>query len=98
VVFPKIELKSGNVAKKLKKSDKNLGWLRKGCFITQIFTILKYTKKHWNEFTIALGDLKTREVWLSDLEKLRDPDAHRRDYYHIKNILLWVFLVRLEQD
>ena len=36
-------------------------------------------KKHWTHFAPALDDLKTTEVWLSELEKLRDADAHRRE-------------------
>ncbi|MGO9175600.1 MAG: Swt1 family HEPN domain-containing protein [Desulfobaccales bacterium] len=36
--------------------------------------------KNWDgEFKEALGDWKTMEVWLDELGKLRDPDAHRRE-------------------
>jgi hypothetical protein len=46
-------------------------------------------KKHWVLFSCALGDLKTFEVWMSELEKLRDPDAHRRELLpHQKNLIL----------
>jgi hypothetical protein len=48
-------------------------------------------KKHWNLFSEALGDLKTTEVWLTALEKLRDPDAHRRELLpHQKSLILGV--------
>jgi hypothetical protein len=37
-------------------------------------------KKHWAQvFAEALGDWRTFEVRLADLEKLRDSDAHRRE-------------------
>lgn len=38
-------------------------------------------KRHWDggDFAAALGDWKTLEVWLAELHKLRDPDAHRRE-------------------
>ncbi len=46
-------------------------------------------KKHWDLFSSALGDLKTFEVWLSEMEKLRDPDAHRRELLpHQKHLIL----------
>ena len=49
-------------------------------------------KKHWSgEFSKALGDWKTMEVWLSELEKLRDPDAHRRELLpHQKHLILGI--------
>jgi hypothetical protein len=36
-------------------------------------------KKHWEKFSPALGDFKTMEVFLTELGRLRDPDAHRRE-------------------
>ncbi len=36
-------------------------------------------KKNWEKFTPALGDLKTIEVYLGELEKMRDAEAHGRD-------------------
>jgi hypothetical protein len=35
-------------------------------------------KKHWSHFSDALGDQKTLLVFLAELGRLRDPDAHRR--------------------
>src|ERR1022692_4861878 len=32
-------------------------------------------KKNWEKFSPALGDLKTVEVYLGELEKMRDPTA-----------------------
>jgi hypothetical protein len=46
---------------------------------TDLFPLLK---KNWSacpEFAVALGELKQLEVYLGLLEKLRDPDAHRRE-------------------
>jgi hypothetical protein len=48
--------------------------------------------KNWSgPFSEALGDWKTMEVWLSELEKLRDPDAHRRELMpHQKHLALGI--------
>jgi len=37
-------------------------------------------QKNWaGPFSDALGDWKTTEVWLEELKRMRDPDAHRRE-------------------
>jgi hypothetical protein len=36
-------------------------------------------KKNWEKFSAALGDLRTVEVYLGELEKMRDAGAHGRD-------------------
>src|ERR1039458_6350117 len=36
-------------------------------------------KRNWEKFSPALGDLKTVEVYLGELEKMRDAGAHGRD-------------------
>lgn len=47
--------------------------------------------KNWEHFSDALGEWKTIEVWLSEIEKLRDPEAHRRELLpHQKNLLIGV--------
>jgi hypothetical protein len=47
--------------------------------------------KNWGEFAPALGDWKTMEVWLTEFEKLRDPDAHRRELLpHQKHLVLGI--------
>jgi hypothetical protein len=52
-------------------------------------TILK--KKWQDEFSIVFGDWKTMEVLLTELEKLRDPDAHRRELLpHQKHFILGI--------
>jgi hypothetical protein len=48
-------------------------------------------KKNWQEFSPALGDWKTMEVWLKELERLRDPDAHRRELLpHQKHLIIGI--------
>jgi hypothetical protein len=48
-------------------------------------------KKNWNEFAAPLGDWKRMEVWLKELERLRDPDAHRRELLpHQKHLILGI--------
>jgi hypothetical protein len=48
-------------------------------YYADFYDIPTILKKHWNHFTAALGDWKTIETFLGELEKLRDPDAHRRE-------------------
>ena len=49
-------------------------------YYADFYDLKNILKKHWSAiFSPALGDLKTFDVWLSELEKLRDPDAHRRE-------------------
>jgi hypothetical protein len=47
--------------------------------------------KNWPEFSEALGDWKTMEVWLDELGRLRDPDAHRRELLpHQKHLAIGI--------
>lgn len=48
-------------------------------YYADFYDITTILKKHWAAFTDALGEWKTMEVFLNQLEKLRDPDAHRRE-------------------
>jgi hypothetical protein len=49
-------------------------------YYADFYDLKTILQKHWSGiFSSALGDWKTMEVWLSELEKLRDPDAHRRE-------------------
>ena len=49
-------------------------------YYADFYDLKTILKKHWaNVFSAALGDWKTLEVYLTELEKLRDPDAHRRE-------------------
>jgi len=49
-------------------------------YYADFYDLKTILKKHWAQyFTQALGDWKIMEVLLAELEKLRDPDAHRRE-------------------
>lgn len=49
-------------------------------YYADFYDLKTILKKHWGQhFSTALGDWKTMEVWLTELERLRDPDAHRRE-------------------
>ncbi len=61
-------------------------------YYADFFDLKTILKKNWSgEFSEALGDWKTMEVWLNELEKLRDPDAHRRELLpHQKHLALGI--------
>ena len=47
--------------------------------------------KHWSDFSEALGEWKTMKVWLEELGRLRDPDAHRRELLpHQKHLAIGI--------
>jgi hypothetical protein len=56
-------------------------------YYADFYDLQNILKKHWDKFAPALGDWKVMEVYLGELEKLRDPDAHRRELLpHQKNL------------
>lgn len=61
-------------------------------YYADFYDLKPILKKNWQgDFSEAFGDLRTMEVWLSELEKLRDPDAHRRELLpHQKNLALGI--------
>jgi hypothetical protein len=60
-------------------------------YYADFYDLKTILEKHWSYFSVALGDWKTMRVWLSELEKLRDPDAHRRELLpHQKNLVLGI--------
>lgn len=61
-------------------------------YYADFYDLRTILKKHWSgEFSNALGDWRTIEVWLTELEKLRDPDAHRRELLpHQKHLILGI--------
>ena len=61
-------------------------------YYADFYDLKTILKKHWsNEFSTALGDWKTFEVLLTELEKLRDPDAHRRELLqHQKHLVIGI--------
>src|SRR6266404_2098739 len=48
-------------------------------YYADFFDVRTILEKNWEKFADALGDLKTMRVYLDELEKLRDPEAHRRE-------------------
>lgn len=61
-------------------------------YYADFYDLKTILKRHWSgEFSDALGEWKTMEVWLSELERLRDPDAHRRELLpHQKSLILGI--------
>jgi hypothetical protein len=61
-------------------------------YYADFYDLKTILKKHWSgEFSKALGDWKTMEVWLGELEQLRDPDAHRRELLpHQRHLILGI--------
>jgi len=61
-------------------------------YYADFYDLKTILKKNWaDEFPKALGDWKTFEVWLTELEKLRDPDAHRRELLeHQKHLAIGI--------
>ena len=61
-------------------------------YYADFYDLKTILKKHWaEEFAEPLGDWKTFEVWLDELSRLRDPDAHRRELLlHQKHLALGI--------
>ena len=60
-------------------------------YYADFFDLRTILKKHWTHFAESLGDWKTMEVYLTELERLRDPDAHRRELLpHQKHLILGI--------
>ena len=60
-------------------------------YYADFYDLKTILKKQWHHFANALGEYKTFEVWLSELERFRDPDAHRRELLpHQKNLIVGI--------
>ena len=60
-------------------------------YYADFYDLKTILKKNWQDFAPALGEWKRLEVWLDELERLRDPDAHRRELLpHQKNLILGI--------
>lgn len=61
-------------------------------YYADFFDLFPILKKHWDgEPKAALGDLRLMEVWLDELGKLRNPEAHRRELMpHQKHLILGI--------
>jgi len=61
-------------------------------YYADFYDLKTILKRNWEgEFSEAFGDWKTIEVWLDELGRLRDPDAHRRELLpHQKNLAVGI--------
>lgn len=61
-------------------------------YYADFYDLKTILKKHWGQgFSQALGDWRTFEVLLIELERLRDPDAHRRELLpHQKHLVIGI--------
>lgn len=61
-------------------------------YYADFYDLKSIISKHWDDgFSSALGEKKTVEVLLSEMEKLRDPNAHRRELHsYQKHLILGV--------
>lgn len=57
-------------------------------YYADFYDILSILDKNWSIFSDALGDKKTIEVWLNELERLRDPNAHNRELLPFQKSLI----------
>ncbi|WP_186129885.1 Swt1 family HEPN domain-containing protein [Burkholderia gladioli] len=58
-------------------------------YYSDFYDINTIVKKHWNDgFSDVFDDLKTIEVFLGQMEKLRDPNAHRRELTNQQKCLI----------
>jgi len=60
-------------------------------YYADFYDVRTILEKHWGKFSEALGDLGIMKVYLGELEKLRDPDAHRRELLpHQKHLAIGI--------
>ncbi len=61
-------------------------------YYADFYDISTILKKNWSgDLSEALGEWKTMEIFLKELEKLRDPDAHRRQLMpHQKSLAIGI--------
>lgn len=60
-------------------------------YYADFYDLKTILKKNWSNFSESLGDWKTFEVFLTELERLRDPDAHRRELLpHQKSLAIGI--------
>jgi len=60
-------------------------------YYSDFYDLMTIIEKNWSYFKEAFTDLSRLRVYLHDLEKLRDPDAHRRELLpHQKHLVLGI--------
>jgi len=58
-------------------------------YYADFYDLKTIISKHWDDgFAAAFGDKKTIEVMLTEMEKLRDPHAHRRELHGYQKHLI----------
>jgi len=58
-------------------------------YYADFYDLRHIISKHWDDgFAEAFGDKKTLEVLLTEMEKLRDPNAHRRELHEYQKHLI----------
>lgn len=48
-------------------------------YYADFYDLWEIIRKNWLSLKVVLGEQRTIEVWLAELERLRDPNAHSRD-------------------
>lgn len=48
-------------------------------YYADFYDLWEILKKNWDCFGPVFGEMRTIEVWMQELERLRDPNAHSRD-------------------
>src|SRR5712692_5396282 len=60
-------------------------------YYADFYDLKTILQKNWPDFAPIFGEWKTMEVFLSELEKLSDPEAHRRELLpHQKHLVLGI--------
>ena len=61
-------------------------------YYADFYDLKTILQKHWSsDFFPVFGDWRTMEVWLTEMGRLRDPDAHRRELLpHQKHLVLGI--------
>ena len=57
-------------------------------YYSDFYDIATILRKHWSHFQDALIEIKSVEMWLSELERYRDSDAHRRELFPYQKYLI----------
>ncbi|AJX17567.1 Swt1 family HEPN domain-containing protein [Burkholderia ubonensis] len=58
-------------------------------YYSDFYDINTIIKKHWNDgFSDVFYDLKTTEIFLGQMERMRDPNAHRRELTNQQKCLI----------
>jgi len=60
-------------------------------YYSDFYDLATIIEKNWSHFKDVFSELNRLRVYLHDLEKLRDPDAHRRELLsHQKHLILGI--------